>query len=505
MIVFNFLAPKPSSSMKFDMSTCNDSNLGSDRHKWFYIRPEFTFNLLIKSGCNHIESFKNARDAKEIVFVAQMPHHRVGVQLEYSRWFQFLLGLLDIRTLYGSHSQMPEEIVILLDVRLGYRTHKDPENVWHELAAANTTRTLRCKAPELLTCQQLLQKQEGHTYDCDTLDLFELGSNPYPFYLLNIRLPVDREACRRSANPAKLPNCALAEIDLLTLIEIHQNGGFTAIWLGMKTFIFPFVLAMLIWYWRRISALPRFPYLVEKAIFVLGLSLAILDFPMEWLSLWFKIPFLLFVTDIKQGLFYAVLFGFWLVFAGEHLIDDTSRNNLTAYWRNLSSVLVASLCFLIYDIAERGMQLADPFFNIWSSENGTTLAYTMIYTASFATVVYFGFLFYKVILVWMTVKRKRAAQLYRTSETRRLKVESIIYRFKFLMCFTLVCAAFTIVSYLLKQHGEGQIHGDDYSESILTNSTSAFFTGTFGMWNIYVLLLLSMYAPSYKRYGASIG
>src|SRR5690606_30676073 len=78
--------------------------------------------------------------------------------------------------------------------------------------------------------------------------------------------------------------------------------------------------------------------------------------------------------------------------------------------------------------------------------------------------------------------------------------EGIIYRFKFLMLFTLVCAMSTIISYCMKQLGETQLHSDDPEDSILTQSTSSFFTGTFGMWNIYVLLLLSMYAPSHKYY-----
>lgn len=54
--------------------------------------------------------------------------------------------------------------------------------------------------------------------------------------------------------------------------------------------------------------------------------------------------------------------------------------------------------------------------------------------------------------------------------------------------------------YLHLQYGEGQLHGEEFEESWLSRSTGAFFTGTFGLWNIYVLLLLVMYAPSRKYY-----
>ena len=90
---------------------------------------------------------------------------------------------------------------------MGYRTREDPQDTWHEYLATNVTRTMQCtisdKAVSPLNSRltfkfkywrefQILQREAKGSYDCDVLDLFEMSTNQYPFYLLNIRIPIDR-------------------------------------------------------------------------------------------------------------------------------------------------------------------------------------------------------------------------------------------------------------------------------------------------------------------------
>ncbi|EPB73575.1 hypothetical protein ANCCEY_07348 [Ancylostoma ceylanicum] len=409
-LVGAWCAPVPSSSMEYEMIKCEDPSK-SLTDRWFHIRPR-------RSRPTGIFA---------VVSISSWPSSgRSGVQRCLQVWYDYILAKLRLFyflifsltdcdlvfaasfssrvansccgiTLYFlviscaiivENSEkalyLVDKASLRLEVRLGYRVNTDAADEWHELIATNITRNLECSiSPD--------KKSNGNMYECGVIDLFEMGSNNYPFYLLNIRIPINQTACR--TNP-RSPNCQIGKITNLRVV---------------------------------VDKLARKPLLLEKAIMTLGVSMAILDFPLEWISIIIRVPFMLLLGDIRQGAFYGILFSFWLIFAGEHLIDDTTRNNI-----NVS-----------------------------------------VYTASFCTVVYFAFLLGKIWKVWFTIKSKRSAQLYKNCENRRLK------------------------------YGEVQIHSDDPDESVLTQSTSAFFTGTFGMWNIYVLLLLAMYAPSHKTYAGA--
>ncbi|CAD5210235.1 unnamed protein product [Bursaphelenchus okinawaensis] len=483
VLIGAYFTPNPSTSMEFLMTKCLDRTAGRSS-AWFYVRP---------MECNIIDDLSThnslSPDVRDIVFVAQMPHARNGVELQYSPWFQFLLGLLEVDIAYDEAYTVPASANFQLEIRMGYKEHG--EDKWNSLAETTIQRSLECTVDQD-------KRAKGNLYNCSTIDLFELGANVYPSYLLNIRIPVNQTLC--SINPQG-PNCRIGLIQDLRVVAIHQNGGFTLIWLWMKTLIWPVVSVATWWYYNRLNGMRRMPTLNEKCILTLGICMAILDFPVEWITLYSQAWYLLLLSDIRLGLFYTVLFSFWLIFTGENVVDQ-KVHTLTSYWRNLTSVFVASTSLLLYDLFERGLQLRNPFHSIWASEFGSSMATLTVYLAAFSAAFYFVFLSYKMSKAWRAIQNKKA-ELYRLKELNRLKVQGVIYRFKFLFLLTLACAGLTILSYVVKHYGEAQLHGDDHDESWLSRPASAFFTGTFGMWNIYVLILLAMYAPSHKIYAGT--
>lgn len=222
--------------------------------------------------------------------------------------------------------------------------------------------------------------------------------------------------------------------------------------------------------------------------------------PTEYLTLMFDMPFMLLLGDIRQGIFYAMLLSFWLVFAGEHMLiqDSGEKNTLKIYWRHLSAVVVGCVSLFIFDMCERGVKLRNPFYSIWMSSAGTNFALTFIVLAGVSAGIYFCFLCYMIWRVFCNISLKRSS-LPAMSQARRLHYEGIIYRFKFLMLATLLCAGLTIAGFIMGQVTDGLFKFDDDHETQI-EMTSAFLTGVYGMWNIYIFSLLCLYAPSHKQW-----
>lgn len=66
------------------------------------------------------------------------------------------------------------------------------------------------------------------------------------------------------------------------------------------------------------------------------------------------------------------------------------------------------------------------------------------------------------------------------------------------MLATLLCAAMTVIGFILGQVTEDKWKWEGDVTSI--EYTSAFYTGVYGMWNIYIVSLLCFYAPSHKSW-----
>lgn len=196
----------------------------------------------------------------------------------------------------------------------------------------------------------------------------------------------------------------------LALVAIHQNGGFTKIWLSLKSIFFTITLLTLIWFLNRINQLSRDTNLLEKTLILLGFGITQLNLPIEFLNLFIDVEFMSFLCDIRQGIFHCSLLIFWIIFIGEHLLvnhldfdfctifkfftsqDDVSRIGLSCYYKQLSIILIAYISLFIFESSERGIQVIDPFYSIWEVDSNFAMLFISI--TVLAAISYFFFLTY---------------------------------------------------------------------------------------------------------------
>lgn len=424
------------------------------------------------------ESSTNGTDGNQLVFVSPMPNY----EYDFSRWQQNLVGILQIDFVHKKGQKIMDPVMELtLNAQLAYKDKGDKD--WTYYAHSEEKRMIDCVPPV-----GNINDLDGYSYTCSFVPLFELGSLYHDYYLLNLRLPYD----------GKTKNVNVGHIEDIHTLIICMSGGFTKIWVGLKTVFFPIIIGIMIWFWRRVHILTRTPALLEYMLICLGGTLAFLDMPLEYLTLVFDMPYMLLLSDIRQGIFYAMLLSFWLIFAGEHMLvqDNGEKNTIKMYWKHLSTIVIGCVSLLVFDLCERGVQLLNPFYSIWITPIGTNLALSFIILAGISACLYFIFLCYMIWKVFRNISIKRSV-LPSMSAARRLHYEGIIYRFNFLMLATVICAGVTIISFILNQVAESQ---NKWDESVELKLSSILHTGVYGMWNIYICAMLILYAPSHKQW-----
>ncbi|KAK2836008.1 hypothetical protein Q5P01_016492 [Channa striata] len=428
-----------------------------------------------KNRCQQVHSFDEplakVLDANDIVFSVHIPLPNT----EMSPWFQYILAVLQFDIAFKMINQI-EEDVITIDTGLASRD--DLMSEWRMKFHSVEQRPLKCVFGLSKTYEN-----EGRFYHCDPIPFMELGSVAHKYFLINMRLPVNDTV-----------NTGIGEIKDVHIVGIHQNGGFTKVWISMKTVFSPWIFGATSWYWHRVRLMARSPVLLEKVIFALGVSMTFLNVPVEWLSLCFEWTWMLLFEDLRQGVFFSTLFCFWIIFCGEHLMDQSHRNRLSVYWWQIGLVVFGSSILLVFDLSERGVHLMNPFYSVWASEIGTKVSITFIILAGVCVCLYFVSLCHMVRCVFRNIGGKMQ-QLPAMQEARRLRYKGVIFRFRFLMLATLACAAMTIIFFIFNQVSESHWQWGDYTLQVY----SAFLTGTYGMWNLYVFTIIFLYAPSHKH------
>ncbi|KAL5253393.1 hypothetical protein ACHWQZ_G013245 [Mnemiopsis leidyi] len=460
--------PRPTNAMHRTTKACNDSKLQ------FQQKTIPTDDKSCPDIIPSLEEDYPELPGNNLVFFVVLPSDMYS-HYTMSRWFQWMITILQIKPLQNSMVKLKDENPTLTFKGAMFGRHNVDED-WTPVHVQD---------PDV-THNRRLQCWVDKEYDvthCSDVSLFELGSVFYAQYLVNLQLP------QRDGLNNDLPRIAGLEIT-----EIHQNGGFTKVWVAQKSVMCPLLLLATLLFRRQVKRYEiHSPLLITKVITAIGVTNVIFNLPLEYLSLFMDLPELRVWYDCSTGLFYAATAVLWLLFVGEHRMDLDQRNKFSNYWKEITAICVCACVMFLFDVIERGLQISDPFHSIWSTVAGESTARTLILVSAGCAAFYILVLIYLMIRASISMSRKRAS-LVNVGRVRQMYYEGLITRFKVMVYGTVVCGLLTVIMFIMINVNEMYYKWGRSEKTI--EISSGFLVGIAGLWNLYVLNILLLYAPT---------
>ena len=91
---------------------------------------------------------------------------------------------------------------------------------------------------------------------------------------------------------------------------------------------------------------------------------------------------------------------------------------MKSYWKYIGTLWTGCVSLLVFELCQRGMQMNNPFFDLWDYHSGSNLALVMLMFACGSGLFYFGLLFYLIAKVFVNF-HQRKAQLPGMNKMRR--------------------------------------------------------------------------------------
>eukprot|EP00117_Sycon_ciliatum_P028413 scpid24281/ scgid22839/ Protein wntless homolog; Integral membrane protein GPR177 len=455
-----YVAPDPMGHQSNLMRFCDTAGMKSNQ-------------LVDSQTCAHrelsniAESVQRKTEAHDLVMWTQFPHANSGLSM--SKWFQFMAASMMVELDEDSEHQYHPQSKLTFEATLAYK-HKLNDSEWTVMAESLQEWDFTCK-------------REHNSWNCEQINFFELGSCHHATYLVNLRLPTYKGKNRR-----------IGTLYDIWITEIHQNGGFTKVLLGVRTFFFHMTAILFSFYLRRVYKSGSSVTLLQKAVGALGFSVLLLNAPVEFISLFKDVPGLLLWSDIRQGAFYAFLVLFLIVFMGEHSADK-GETTWKSYKYPIFFTAITSGCLLVFDLSERGRQLWDPFHSVWSNDNSRWWGMFFISSALFMLCLDVLYLFY---LTFTAIKSLRAKifSLHSMTESRRMQYKFTLRRVVGVCSATLLVAVLSITLFAIMHFSEVSMKWDEVKTA---NMNSGAYLSIYALANLYALNLLLLYSPADKE------